>query len=292
LPIWRLVRPFTLLAPAVGMVSAGVMALGAAGPVSLSRWTVLRLAAGAVLAALLNAASNSLNQIFDLTADRINKPDRPLPSGALGTGEAWACAFVCGAGALGLAALLGWECLVVVALGAAAVSAYSAPPLRTKRHWLLSNLTIALARGVLLIVAGWAVTGHVFVGSTWWEPWLVGGLFGLFVLGAASTKDFGDVAGDRAAGCVTLPIRFGPKGAAALMAPAFVVPFLLLVAVVQLGWLGSVDLGLVLAVWGGYVAYLIRRRPQELARENHPSWVHMYLMLMTFQVGLAVAYVL
>ena len=292
---WQLARPFTLLAPAVGMVSGAVMDLGASGGLRLSAMTLVRLVSGALLAILLNAASNSLNQIYDLEGDRINKPARPLPRGALTVREAWWFALACGAGALGLAGALSWQCFLVVLLGAIAAWAYSAPPFRTKRHWLLSNLTIATARGLLLIVAGWAVTGDVFVGPVWWEPWLVGGLFGLFLLGAASTKDFSDMLGDRAMGCVTLPIRFGMENAAALMLPSFVLPFLLLILAAQKGWIGAdrtlaTLLGGVLAIWGAYVAYLVGRRPEELARENHPSWGHMYLMLMTFQVGLAIAY--
>src|SRR5262245_59477236 len=41
------------------------------------------------MAAVLNAANNALNQIYDLDIDRVNKPKRPLPSGALSLGEAW-----------------------------------------------------------------------------------------------------------------------------------------------------------------------------------------------------------
>jgi len=33
------------------------------------------------------------------------------------------------------------------------------------------------------------------------------------------------------------------------------------------------------------------RRPDELATtENHPSWTHMYLMMMALQVGFAISY--
>jgi 4-hydroxybenzoate polyprenyltransferase len=277
------------------MVSGAVMDLGELGALPLSVRTAARLGLGAAVGALLNAASNGLNQIYDLDGDRINKPGRPLPRGALTVREAWWFTVACGGGALGLAAALSWQCFLVVLLGAVAAWAYSAPPLRTKRHWLLSNLTIASARGLFLIVAGWAVTGNVFLGPGWWEPWLVGTLFGLFLLGAASTKDFSDIPGDRAMGCVTLPIRFGVETAATLMVPFFVLPFLLLILAAQKGWIGAdrtlvTLLGGVLAVWGAYVAYLVGRRPEELARENHPSWGHMYLMLMTFQVGLAIAY--
>ena len=38
-----------------------------------------RCSAGALMAAVLNAASNAINQIYDLDIDRVNKPKRPLP---------------------------------------------------------------------------------------------------------------------------------------------------------------------------------------------------------------------
>jgi hypothetical protein len=52
-------------------------------------------------------------------------------------------------------------------------------------------------------------------------------------------------------------------------------------------------LGIGLAIWGVYTVWLIVRNPDELtATENHPSWRHMYLMMMAAQVGFAVAYLL
>jgi hypothetical protein len=52
-------------------------------------------------------------------------------------------------------------------------------------------------------------------------------------------------------------------------------------------------LGAGLAIWGCYTVYLILRDPDDLAKvENHPSWTHMYLMMMAAQVGFAVAYVM
>jgi len=32
------------------------------------------------MAAVLNGASNGINQIYDLAIDRVNKPKRPIPS--------------------------------------------------------------------------------------------------------------------------------------------------------------------------------------------------------------------
>ena len=35
------------------------------------------------------------------------------------------------------------------------------------------------------------------------EPWFIGAIFMLFLVGAASTKDFSDMEGDRRGGCIT-----------------------------------------------------------------------------------------
>ena len=52
-------------------------------------------------------------------------------------------------------------------------------------------------------------------------------------------------------------------------------------------------LGAVLVRWGAYTAYLLLRTPEDLAKvENHPSWTHMYLMMMVAQIGFGVAYLL
>src|SRR5512142_1055611 len=82
-------RPFTLFAPALGMASGGATAIGAAPREPWSWWLVVYPLVGALLAATLNAASNGLNQIYDLDIDAVNKPKRPLPSGRMSLREAW-----------------------------------------------------------------------------------------------------------------------------------------------------------------------------------------------------------
>ena len=91
-----------------------------------------------------------------------------------------------------------------------------------------------------------------------------------------------------------------------MIAPFFVLPWLLM----PLGaWLTDpwapehtiltgnhwvlTGLGAGLALWGCYTVYLILRDPEDLAKvENHPSWTHMYLMMMAAQLGFVVAYLL
>jgi 4-hydroxybenzoate polyprenyltransferase len=146
----------------------------------------------------------------------------------------------------------------------------------------------------LLKVAGWSAVKTI-VGT---EPWFIGGIFGLFLLGASTTKDFADMEGDERGGCRTLPIIYGVRRAAWMISPSFVVPFLMIAAGTWLGILTGHALLLyilsaVMTAYGIYVCYLMLRRPEDLAvEENHVSWAHMYRMMFVAQIGFALAYLL
>ena len=293
-----LARPFTLVAPALGFVSGAVTAMGATPREPWSAALLTAPVAGAAMAALLNAGNNALNQIYDLEIDRVNKPKRPLPSGRLTIPQVWWFTNITYAAALVLAWLVApggrHECFWLVAVAVVCTYLYSVPPFRTKRLGIWAHVTIAIPRGVLLKVAGWSSVKTV-VGV---EPWYIGCIFGLFLLGATTTKDFADMEGDRRGGCRTLPIQYGVRRAAWMIAPSFVVPFMMInvgaAAHVLTGnfWLLQM-LGRLMTAYGLYVLYLMLRRPEDLAvEENHVSWAHMYRMMFVAQIGFAVAYLL
>src|SRR5688572_10104340 len=224
----ELARPFTLVAPALGFLSAGITAIGAAPAEPWSAGLLAYPLIGSLMAAVLNAGNNALNQIYDLEIDRVNKPKRPLPSGRLTSTQAWIFTAV----TYGVALVLAWtvapggrhECFWIVLVAVVCTFIYSMPPLRTKRLGIWANITIAIPRGVLLKVAGWSSVKTI-IGS---EPWYIGAIFGLFLLGATTTKDFADMAGDRLGGCRTLPIHYGVRRAAWMISPSFVVPFVMI----------------------------------------------------------------
>jgi 4-hydroxybenzoate polyprenyltransferase len=296
---WRLARPFTLLAPALGMASGGIVAWYAAGDRLTDGNTFLALLlAGSLAAALLNAASNTLNQLCDLDVDRINKPGRPLVTGEVSAAGAWVFTFATAAAAIALAAWISqvtghWATLLLFAAAAVSSWAYSAAPLRMKARGWLANATVALPRGVLLKVAGWSLAQSVLS----LEAWYIGGIFGLFLLGATTTKDYADVRGDAAKGVRTLPVRHGAAGAARRTTPLMVLPFPLiplggLIGVLSAPLVDLLFLGGIATLWGAYIAAIVHADPDDLTRtENHPAWWHMYLLMVFLQVGFAVAYI-
>jgi 4-hydroxybenzoate polyprenyltransferase len=293
-----LARPFTLLAPAMGMVAYGLAAAGYGGAFRIDTGDVLHVALGAFVAALLNVASNAVNQIFDIEIDRTNKPDRPLPSGALSISEAWIVTVLGYAGSLAVAALIHPKLLWIVAFTALLTYAYSGPPFRTKRHWAFANITIATPRGFLLPVAGWMAVALPRGDAIPNDLWILAAASGLFVVGAATTKDYADMEGDRAGGCITLPLKFGVQMSANMVAPFLVVPWLGVATATALGHLSGNHFVLfwgmlVLGAIGLRAVRLLVRDPQALTgKSTHPSWVLMYLLMVLSQIVAALAYAL
>lgn len=325
-------RPFTLLPPTLGVVSGAICAWGSYWNPDVSKAitfdVIFNVILGSLCAALLNAASNVINQIYDLPIDAVNKPQRLLPSKRISIPNAWRFTWFLYALAViptwlvviypahtlaermglpvgvepGVGAYLSWHATFFIYIaGMIFTFVYSAPSLgRTKKHAIGANLTIAIPRGMLLKVAGWCMVGPVLAT----EPWYIGLVFALFLLGAASTKDFSDMEGDEAGGCYTLPVKYGVRKAAFMIAPFFVIPWLLIPigvylpdpfdpghAVLTGHPVALIVLGVTLVLWGGYTVWLILRDPDAMATmENHPSWTHMYLMMMFAQIGFAVAY--
>jgi 4-hydroxybenzoate polyprenyltransferase len=294
----ELSRPFTLVAPALGFLSGAATAYGAAPREIWHADLLVFPALGAVMAAVLNAASNAVNQIYDLEIDRVNKPRRPLTSGRLSMRDAWTFTWTAYAVALVLAWLVApggrHECFWLVLVAAVITILYSVPPARTKRLGIWANVTIAIPRGVLLKVAGWSSVKTI-LGA---EPWYIGAIFGLFLLGASTTKDFADMEGDARGGCRTLPIIYGVRRAAWMISPSFVIPFLMIgwgawTGILTGNFILLQALAAVMTAYGIYVCYLMLRRPEDLAiDENHVSWAHMYRMMFVAQIGFALAYLL
>jgi 4-hydroxybenzoate polyprenyltransferase len=298
----ELARPFTLLLPVVGILSGGLTAAAAIGnPFHLA--LTAKLAVAGIAAMLLNAASNTLNQVADLAIDRLNKPSRPLVRGVLEVNEARVFAGVAYALAILLAMSLSFTTAALFTAAALATLIYSLPLLgRTKRFTWGSNFTVAIPRGCLLKVAGWSVVAP----PNDPQPWILGSIFSLFLLGATTTKDFADVAGDQANGCLTLPVRYGATRAALMIAPFFVLPWWLLpfgtlinnpadrgAHLLSAGWPAMLALATILSTWGGGIAGSILVDPDALSSvENHPAWRGMYALVVTAHLGLVVAYAL
>ncbi len=304
-----LVRPFTLLAPIIGGICGGLMGWRYLHPdtrIPLPflyltfpyHWPFIHyhdgfldLLIGASTLAIVNAASNSINAVYDAEIDKINKPYRPIPSGIVTKDEARTVAWILYPLALFRAALVnrtfGFFVLVIMLI----TVAYSVPPIRLKKRLWVSNFTIAFTRGLLGFVAAWSIFGDPFSDLT---PWIIGGVMAIFLVGAITSKDFTDMKGDEKYGIRTLPIAYGPSKAATISGPFFVVPFILILFGVEFEILELGTIWLVLlAIWGVIIGLLMQTTATHPVKtfENSPIWVNMYLILIALQVFFCATYV-
>ena len=298
-----LVRPFTLLAPAIGGTSAALIALSVSSG-GLSRSVLINHATellwGVSALVIVNAASNALNAAYDAEIDKINKPYRPIPAGVVSRDEARSLAWILYLVTIWRAATafrLTFSFLVLVIM--IITIAYSMPPLRLKKRLWVSNITIALTRGTLGFVAAWSIFDDPLLprGGLPFDltPFVIGAIMSVFLTGATTTKDFTDVEGDRRFGVRTLPVVYGPRRAALYSSPFLVAPFALIPVATYLELLKmQANYLLLLLPWSFYLIFLLRqaRFEQDPHLENSPVWKHMYLLLLMMQLGFLAVFVL
>ena len=151
-----LVRPFTLLAPAIGGISGSFLALIVDGNLSMPYfdgtfpfffWPGIpfyALISGITSLIFLNAASNTLNQVYDRKIDRVNKAYRPIPSGVVTPKEGLWISMILYGLSLWRAAMVNRSFILLVLLLILFTISYSVPPLRLKKRLWISNISVAV----------------------------------------------------------------------------------------------------------------------------------------------------
>ena len=233
----RLVRPLNVVMFFAGVALGGLLGAGLEAFSGLhGRALVLAMWS----AALIGAGANAINDVFDLEIDRVNRPDRPLPSRAVSVGTArlvWMATALVG---VGLSALLS-PLHLGIALGAVVLLyAYSA---WLKRMPLAGNLAVALILGVAILYGGLAVAPE---GSA--ALWLGAAFAFVTTLAREIAKDVEDMIGDEVEGARTLPLSAGPRVAVAITLVLIVLTLAALPAGLPL--LGSAFLALALPAAG------------------------------------------
>lgn len=169
--------------------------------------SALAIAAAVGATVLATGAGNAINDYFDRDIDRINRPDRAIPRGAVTPREALVFSLLLFAGAVVFALTLPLVAIAIAVVNLLALVAYTE---FFKGLPGVGNLVVGYLGGSTFLFGGAAV------GS------LSGAVVVLFALAALSTvareivKDVEDVAGDRKEGLNTLPIAVGERSALGL----------------------------------------------------------------------------
>lgn len=162
-------RAYLVLTAASDIVAGAGLALGDAG----SRGALGRIAAACLASGFIYSFGMVTNDIFDRRRDRERFPHRPIPSGRVSPGRAWAIAAVLLVAGLGTASVIGRSAL---ASGVALVLLVLSYNIGGKHLPVAGSVLMGSCRAANLLLGGAAATGSVdrLLGST---ATLAGALF-------------------------------------------------------------------------------------------------------------------
>jgi geranylgeranylglycerol-phosphate geranylgeranyltransferase len=173
----RLIRPINCAMGALGTAIAVFISGGS---------SIYRYVIGATIAFLVMAAGNALNDYMDVEIDRIAHPDRPLPSGRMGTKSALYFSIILFALGLTISVPLGALVVVIVSFNIAFMILYEVWGKRNP----FGNVIISYLVGSLFLFGG-AISGSI-------ERVLVLFLLSFFAtFGREIAKGIEDLEGDR-----------------------------------------------------------------------------------------------
>ncbi|MGD0876521.1 MAG: UbiA family prenyltransferase [Anaerolineales bacterium] len=204
------------------------------------------------------------NDYFDLETDRINAPDRPLPSGHAHPKDAILFAILTAILGLAAAAWMGLAALVVALVLWTTGLAYN---WKGKATGLIGNLMVSACIGMVFIF------GAIAVGEPW-NPvtWTLGSLAFCFDLGEEIAADATDVEGDRLRGSNSLAIMKGRRAALSISGLLFGLVILISLLPVIFNWLGTLYLFLLL-IMDGYIIFCSLKIIRSQTAQAGRCWV-------------------
>jgi len=270
----EIIRPANALMGGIGVI-VGALASG-----FFTNPLVFPLILGFAIVFCISSAGMIINDVVDIEIDRINCPERVLPSGRLSLHEAKILFGVyVGAGVI-LAVLTLNLAVVLITIGGTALTvAYSTT---LKRYGFVGNLVVALLTSMALLLGG-AIQGQLGI-AAW--PALVAFLINM---GREITKGIDDLLGDMDSNVKTLAVVLGPKKAA-WVAVAFMIATIAVAVVPYVLLLFSVLFFVVLILIAfiiGYVCISLLRSatPENAHRLKTIQKIAMFLGLLAFLLG-------
>ncbi|MFT5365415.1 MAG: geranylgeranylglycerol-phosphate geranylgeranyltransferase [Candidatus Latescibacterota bacterium] len=165
----------------------------------------------ALSAALITGGGNVLNDLCGVAEDRINKPQRPLPSGRLSHTSATILTSLLLLSGLIIGFSLPSPAPIIVCIAVIGLALYN---FWLKRVPLLGNLVVSALGGLAFLYGGFAV--HAYQPARW--PALFATLFHL---GREILKDLEDITGDQVLSGSTIPLSWGRPVARAIITAIF-----------------------------------------------------------------------
>lgn len=235
---------------------------------------------GFLVGFLLTATSMVLNDIVDIEIDKVNAPDRPLPSGRISIKSAkrYAIALII----LGLifSCIISINALLIAAIALSISIAYS---LKGKKIGLIGNAMVAFCVAIPFLFGGIVVSNTI---SEKIATFFILAL--LATTGREIIKGIADVEGDKMKGVRTLAIKYGERKAAVMAVIFYAMAIAITPIPVVKGIVGFWYMALIAIVDLGF-AYssikIVRRQCKETAiKVKRESLFWMLLALLAFLI--------
>ena len=224
---------------------------------------------------------NLCNQYTGVEEDRINKPDRPIPSGLVsveGVRFRWYIVTVLYIVA-GLAIGNVWSSLLWI-FDIAMYYHYG-----WSEHWFSKNSVFIPLGTVVQGWAGWSVaTGDIWLDQ---ESVVFIGMAVLYACLLVNLQDFRDVEGDRKVGRKTMPVQFGMASSAYMQSFLFLLQFLIFYTVIfsthtpTLGQLVLTLVDLVLRFYLIVCLLLVDRTPADYHHTYYSFTKHYFFFVLS-----------
>lgn len=280
----KLLRPFTMVAPFVTALVFSIVAMKySSQPPDI--FLYLRIIIGSLTLALANATSNVLNQVWDTVEDRNNpvKCHRPVASGEISEREAMGLAFFGMLMMILMAGFVNTTFTILVGLIMLFSFIYSVPPLRTKKRLWWNNITIAIPRGLVGVLASVSIVCNPFIP----DFIAVGVIISMYTFAVNPTKDISDIEGDKVAGVRNFCTVYGVKKAMYISAFFLILTYVVTVlfvyfGIITNGWLFV----LMLLPVGIAILYLMLFNPEKKFKgENTALWYLFYIQMIIIVVS-------
>ena len=258
----RILRPELPFAAGVTVLMGEMVALG--GLPSLSQALL-----GFTCAFLLSASALILNDVFDLEVDRVNAPERSIPSGSVSVREAIGLSVPVTLGGLAAALAMGTSTLVFGVFIWVIGFLYN---WKFKRSGLPGNLLVATSVGSCFILGGLAV-GQPGNRLVWF---LALGAF-LIDLAEEIAGDAMDMEGDKLLGSRSLALQFGRTAALRVSAGIFALLLILSPLPLIRGWMGIQYLLAILVADSALIFFTVKLLRSQNSKEGVLAMRGIYL---------------
>ena len=227
----QLLRPDLSLAAGICVVVGELVALGHFPQ-------LLEIVLGFAVGFFISGSTLILNDYFDLETDKINAPNRPLPSGIIKTSQVIFLSIITALIGLTAAFLISYLALFVAIIFWIIGFLYN---WKLKRTGLLGNLMVSTSVAITFIFGG------IVVRNPWnIVVWAFSAIAFFIDLGEEIAADALDMEGDKKINSQSIAIKYGENTAIKISAISFALVVLVSIIPFILGWLGIAYLIMIL----------------------------------------------